>query len=97
MALYEGNDNTWCARPPDRTVCAELALLRLFSANLDAKCVYVAGKQEIVNAMFDHWEPRFGDSFGLTVSKLTSDTTVDHHDIGGFQYRDGNRTSAGCG
>ncbi|CAM9119339.1 unnamed protein product [Ectocarpus fasciculatus] len=78
-ALYEGDDNALICAPTGsgKTICAEFALLRLFNSNSNAKCVYVAAKQEIVDAMHDQWEPRFGDAFGLTVSKLTGDTTVD--------------------
>lgn len=78
-ALYEGDDNVLVCAPTGsgKTICAEFALLRLFNTNPTAKCVYVAAKQEIVDAMHDCWEPRFGEGFGLTVSKLTGDTTQD--------------------
>lgn len=78
-ALYEGDDNVLVCAPTGsgKTICAEFAMLRLFSSNPTAKCVYVAAKQEIVDAMYDNWETRFGENFSLTISKLTGDTTVD--------------------
>ena len=48
-ALYEGDDNALVCAPTGsgKTICAEFALLRLFSLSQDrnARCVYIAPKQ----------------------------------------------------
>jgi hypothetical protein len=43
-SLYDSDENVLVAAPPGsgKTVCAELALLRLFTANADATAVYIA-------------------------------------------------------
>ncbi|EFX00969.1 pre-mRNA splicing factor [Grosmannia clavigera kw1407] len=62
-----------------KTVCAEFALLRLWSGgNGSGRAVYVAPLQELVDVRFEHWERRFGDiGGGKTVAKLTGDVTMD--------------------
>jgi pre-mRNA-splicing helicase BRR2 len=45
--LYGSDENALVCAPTGsgKTICAEFALLRLFSTNPKAKCVYVAAKQ----------------------------------------------------
>lgn len=46
-ALYQTDDNVLVCAPTGsgKTVCAEFAILRLFAANSEAKCVYIAPKE----------------------------------------------------
>ena len=46
-ALYESDENVIVCAPTGtgKTVCAELAIIRLFLRNPEAKCVYIAPKQ----------------------------------------------------
>lgn len=50
-SLYDNDDNVLVAAPPGsgKTVCAELALLRLFSQNPDGTAVYIAPLEAIAN------------------------------------------------
>ena len=80
-AFYETDDNALCFAPTGsgKTVCAELALLRLFTVQPDAKCVYIASKQEVVDGQYFIWENRLEGVFSepLQVVRLTGDTTTD--------------------
>ena len=42
-ALYKGDEDVFVGAPTGsgKTICAEFAILRMFSASPDAKCVYV--------------------------------------------------------
>ena len=50
-SLYFNDDNVLVAAPPGsgKTVCGELALLRLFSQNPDGTAVYLAPLEAIAN------------------------------------------------
>ena len=78
-SLYESDENTLICAPTGsgKTVCAELAILRLFASNSAAKCVYVAPKREIADATFDMWIDRLGDTLGKNIVMLTGDITID--------------------
>jgi superfamily II DNA/RNA helicase len=54
-SLYDNDDNVLVAAPPGsgKTVCAELALLRLFSQNPDGTAVYIAPLEAIANVRFE--------------------------------------------
>lgn len=47
--VYESNDNVLIAAPngSGKTACAELAILRHFDNNPDAKCVYVTPMEDM--------------------------------------------------
>jgi DEAD/DEAH box helicase len=92
--LYQSNDSALVCAPAGsgKTVCAELALLRLI-AEVEAKsreaegddrvvvpplrAVYVAPLAAIVKATRALWAPRFGpDGLGLSVAELTGEQQV---------------------
>ena len=80
--LYEGDDNVLVCAPTGsgKTACAEFAILRLFSSQTDAKCVYVAPRDEIARAMCALWSSRLGGlsvGDGIRVVLFTGDTTAD--------------------
>jgi pre-mRNA-splicing helicase BRR2 len=76
-ALFEKDNNVFVGAPPGSgtIVCAEFAIMRAFSQNENARCVYVALKEEVVDQIFFSWELRFGRSLGKTVVKIESDDT----------------------
>lgn len=78
-ALYERDNSVLVCAPTGsgKTICAEFALLRLFKESPDAKCVYIAPKDQIATAMFNHWDKTLSQVLDKTVVKLTGDTTVD--------------------
>lgn len=78
-ALYEGDGNVLIAAPSGagKTLCAELALLRLFRRDPDARAVYVAPREETASLRFSEWELRFGQGLGKAVVELTGELAAD--------------------
>jgi pre-mRNA-splicing helicase BRR2 len=78
-ALYNTDDNVFVGAPTGsgKTVCAELAVLRLFAQQGDAaKCVYVAPRGELCELVRRSWDARFSP-LGKRVALLTGDTAAD--------------------
>ena len=77
-ALCESDESVLVCAPTGsgKTVCAELALIRLFATNINSKCVYIAPKSEILEKMYTYWSQRF-NFLNINMVKLTGDTTVD--------------------
>jgi len=61
-----------------KTICAEFAMLRLFSQQnaSDAKCVYVAPRAELCEIVRRDWEPKFA-ALNKKIGVLTGDTASD--------------------
>ncbi|KYQ90995.1 DEAD/DEAH box helicase [Tieghemostelium lacteum] len=81
--LYNSDDNTLIAAPTNsgKTVCAELALLRLFKQNPSAKAVYLAPVADLASLRFRDWFIKFGKTYSdgkLIVSELTGDSMTDN-------------------
>ncbi|CAK7215283.1 Pre-mRNA-splicing helicase BRR2 [Sporothrix curviconia] len=91
-SLYATDQNVLVASSTGsgKTVCAEFALLRLWTHDLqqrqekgedaeDVRAVYVAPLQELVDVRFRHWENRFSKmrGGGRVVVKLTGEATND--------------------
>jgi len=77
-ALYTTNDNTFIGAPTGsgKTVCAEFALLRLWTESADARAVYVTPFQELVDQRVADWTEKFG-KLGKEVVALTGETSAD--------------------
>ncbi len=60
-----------------KTICAEFALLRMFAATADCKCVYVTPIQALVEQRYAEWLGKFGHNLGKRVVMLTGETSVD--------------------
>jgi hypothetical protein len=62
-ALYTTDDNVFVGAPTGsgKTICAEFALLRTFSRNPDARCVYIAPNADLAAIRYADWRQRFGD------------------------------------
>jgi pre-mRNA-splicing helicase BRR2 len=61
-----------------KTVCAEFAVLRMFTAHPEGKCVYVAPTAEIAQPVFANWSERFGSLIGRSkIALLTGETAAD--------------------
>ena len=77
-ATYNSDDSVFIAAPTGsgKTLCAEFAILRTFSQDESARCVYVASKDEIVESMFEHWQEKFS-SLDKRVVLLTGETGAD--------------------
>ncbi|KAG0180469.1 DEIH-box ATPase [Apophysomyces sp. BC1034] len=74
--LYTTNDNVFIGAPTGsgKTVCAEFALLRLWSSSEEARAVYVAPFQEIVDQRAADWKQKFK---GKEIVTLTGETSAD--------------------
>lgn len=80
--LYDTDNNVLVCAPPGsgKTLCAEVAMLRLFKLGEadDAKVVYVHTKAEVVSQKYRQWSARFGaQGLGKVVVELTGDTMLD--------------------
>jgi ATP-dependent DNA helicase HFM1/MER3 len=81
-----------------KTVCMELAILRLLSRHVDAstghfrhrpgllKVVYLAPAKALVQEKVQEWTARFGGALGLAVKEVTGDT--DREDLAGMDATD---------
>ncbi|KAL7750398.1 Pre-mRNA-splicing helicase BRR2 [Sorochytrium milnesiophthora] len=78
--LYQSDDNVFIGAPPGsgKTICAEFAILRLWSVKPRARVVYIAPLQEIADVRAAEWTQRFGDLMGgKNVVQFTGETTAD--------------------
>ena len=78
-ALYNTDDNVFVGAPTGsgKTICAEFAILRLFSSSqADAKCVYIAPKSELCEIACRQWEEKFAP-LGKKIVILTGETATD--------------------
>lgn len=78
-ALYTTDDNVFIGAPTGsgKTVCAEFALMRLWSQKGDARCVYVAPYQELVDQRVAEWKKFANIGGGKEVVALTGETSAD--------------------
>eukprot|EP00164_Ancoracysta_twista_P005304 GFYU01007260.1.p1 GENE.GFYU01007260.1~~GFYU01007260.1.p1 ORF type:complete len:2145 (-),score=864.44 GFYU01007260.1:262-6696(-) len=80
QTLYSSDDTVFIGAPTGsgKTVCAELAILRMLSNNDGGgRCVYVAAVEALCDERYADWEQKFGDKLGVNVVKLTGETTAD--------------------
>ncbi|KAK6736456.1 hypothetical protein RB195_019253 [Necator americanus] len=77
--VYESNDNVLIAAPngSGKTACAELAILRHFDNNPDAKCVYVTPMEDMAAKVYNDWQDRLGIALDRTVVLLTGEPSTD--------------------
>ena len=78
-SLYNSDDNVFVGAPTGsgKTVCAEFAILRLFTMNEDAKCVYVTPKEQLAELAYVDWSEKFEEKLGKKVVLLTGETGID--------------------
>ncbi len=81
--LYNTDDNVFlgASTGSGKTICAEFAILRLFSneklkENPEPKCVYVTPKEELAEIVRQDWDRRFA-TIGRKVVMLTGETATD--------------------
>lgn len=77
-SLYNTNDNVFIGAPngSGKTICAEIAILRLLMISQEAKCVYITPKIQLAQIIYNEWCKTFGQ-LNKSVVLLTGDTTVD--------------------
>eukprot|EP00047_Mylnosiga_fluctuans_P022270 m.116969 g.116969 ORF g.116969 m.116969 type:complete len:2124 (+) comp9197_c0_seq4:160-6531(+) len=78
-ALYGTDDNVLVGAPAGsgKTICGEFALLRAFTKNPEAFCVYITPKQELSDARYFQWREVFGGQLGKRVVQLTGENAAD--------------------
>ncbi len=81
--MYNTDENVFlgASTGSGKTICAEFAILRLFSneklqENPEPKCVYVTPKEELAEIVRQDWERRFA-TIGRKVVLLTGETATD--------------------
>ena len=81
-SLYNSDENVFIGAPTGsgKTVCAELAIMRLFSNKQDARCVYVTALEDLAQLRYKEWVQTFG-RLGKNVIKLTGNTNMDNKSI----------------
>eukprot|EP00118_Oscarella_pearsei_P003355 m.13994 g.13994 ORF g.13994 m.13994 type:complete len:2136 (+) comp25397_c0_seq1:78-6485(+) len=78
-ALYNTDENVFIGAPTGsgKTVCAELAILRLLSETPDGRCVFITPIRQLAEEIFLEWEGKFGRKLGRKVVLLTGETSAD--------------------
>jgi pre-mRNA-splicing helicase BRR2 len=80
QALYKTNDNVFVGAPAGsgKTICAEFALLRLWSQPEYSRCVCIEPFQEVVDLRVAEWQDKFGNlQGGKKVVALTGESVAD--------------------
>lgn len=80
QALYMSNDNAIVAAPTGsgKTVCAEFALLRLWSQDEPGRAVCIEPYQDVVDLRLSEWQAKFGKlQGGKTIMSLTGEQSED--------------------
>lgn len=79
-ALYATDDSSFVGAPTGsgKTVCGELALLRLWAKSTSARAVCICPYEDMVQARVSEWQARFSDiRGGKRITALSGDTTAD--------------------
>ncbi|KAF9443271.1 Sec63-domain-containing protein [Macrolepiota fuliginosa MF-IS2] len=80
QALYTSDENVFIGAPTGsgKTVCAEFALLRLWSKREQPRAVCIEPSQEMVDQRVDEWRRKFGTlQGGKEIVGLTGETSAD--------------------
>jgi pre-mRNA-splicing helicase BRR2 len=80
QALYTTDDNVFIGAPTGsgKTVCAEFALLRLWSKSETSRAVCIEPYQEMVSQRLAEWREKFGGlKGGKEIVQLTGETSAD--------------------
>ena len=79
-SLFTTNDNVFVGAPvgSGKTVCAEFAILKLWSVPTEGRAVYIAPFQERVDQRLSEWQQRLAKvAGGKEIAKLTGETAAD--------------------
>ncbi|KAK3589739.1 hypothetical protein CHS0354_021060 [Potamilus streckersoni] len=78
-AIYNSDDNVFVGAPSGsgKTICAEFAVLRMFTHNPEGRCVFVTPLEPLANQMYSGWYNKFALQLGKKVVLLTGETGTD--------------------
>lgn len=78
-ALYTSDDNVYIGAPAGsgKKICIEIALLRAFNRNANARVVYISPVSDAANLMYGTWKSKFGKVLDKTVVQLTGESATD--------------------
>lgn len=80
QALYTSDENVFIGAPTGsgKTICAEFALLRLWSKRTSSRAVCIEPYQEMVDMRVKEWKEKFGSvQGGKEIVALTGETSAD--------------------
>ncbi|KDE06013.1 pre-mRNA splicing factor [Microbotryum lychnidis-dioicae p1A1 Lamole] len=80
QALYASNENIFVGAPTGsgKTICAEFALLRLWSQPKATRAICIEPFQDVVDMRVAEWKAKFGDvQGGKEIVALTGETSAD--------------------
>ncbi|KAL3205213.1 hypothetical protein MRX96_011116 [Rhipicephalus microplus] len=78
-AIYSSDDNVFVGAPTGsgKTICAEFAILRLFSQVPEGRCVYVTPNEALAEIIYSDWTQKFSLQLNKKVVILTGETGTD--------------------
>uniref|UniRef100_A0A0N5AID2 U5 small nuclear ribonucleoprotein helicase n=1 Tax=Syphacia muris TaxID=451379 RepID=A0A0N5AID2_9BILA len=81
--LYNTDKNCLIGAPTGsgKTLCAELAIFRIFLNQPSNKCVYIAPLKALVRERVFDWTNKFAQLLGVKTVELTGDHTPDLHSL----------------
>lgn len=79
-AAYKADNNLLVCAPTGsgKTTIAELTIFRMIQNDRSGRCVYVAPTEAIARERYADWSQSFPKVFGMSVTKLTGEATVDN-------------------
>ncbi|WP_411023248.1 DEAD/DEAH box helicase, partial [Salmonella sp. s51228] len=77
--LFNSDENVFLGAPSGsgKTLCAEFAILRMFTNNPDGHCVYVTPKKALADLIYAEWVKKFKRCINKQVVRLTGETNID--------------------
>ncbi|KAF7630755.1 hypothetical protein Mgra_00008963 [Meloidogyne graminicola] len=81
--LYATDENTLIGAPTSsgKTLCAELAIFRLFNLRPLKKCVYIAPLKALVRERVLDWVEKFDKKLGYPIVEVSGDNTPDLEEL----------------
>uniref|UniRef100_A0A1I8BS09 Activating signal cointegrator 1 complex subunit 3 n=1 Tax=Meloidogyne hapla TaxID=6305 RepID=A0A1I8BS09_MELHA len=81
--LYATDENALIGAPTSsgKTLCAELAIFRLFNLRPLKKCVYIAPLKALVRERVLDWEEKFSKKLGFPIVEVSGDNTPDLEEL----------------
>ncbi|XP_076460821.1 U5 small nuclear ribonucleoprotein 200 kDa helicase-like [Babylonia areolata] len=78
-SVYNSDDNVFLGAPTGsgKTICAEFAILRMFTQNADGRCVYIAPLDALAQQVYTEMHNKFAGQLGKKVVLLTGETGTD--------------------